>query len=345
MALEIVKAIDVAGAGGHQATLELCVGDVLDVSGQRPDLLVISSFPDDYYPSPGTVVEGLYRVGISVADLAADKHRDWRRDWQTWVSKPLVRGAPGKRVACFEHGHRRQPDTVVGNIFRALSELSLETKKPLGVVRMPLLSTGNQGADKFTMLGAILEQAYLRLSAGLPVKKLQVVIYQRTLGLHRLLVEAGDHLARCEYEWNGAHAENVNHDLFVSYQRQDQPFADSLVQALRQGRRDLQIFIDQEQLKTGSLWKTELIRAMQGSRHALCIVTDGYPKSVECIDEFHIARYRTPWRPGYLLPLFKLSRLLVEQLPRSISSVNGLQANCPPRKVEEVALEVLQALR
>lgn len=346
MTFKIVKTVDITDLYGNTRTLELCVGDVLDSGSGKPDLLVISSFPDDYYPATGTVVAGLDKAGVSVWELAEDKYLDWRRTWQTWVSKPLKRNAPCRRLACFEHGYGTEPDAVVGNVFRALCELSLKTDgHSLGVVRLPLLSTGNQEADKDTMLNAILEQAYTHLCAGLPVQRIQLVIHIRSRDLHGLLVEAGRRLASVELDWLGSQRGEVSHDLFVSYRRTDQCFVDALVDSLRLVRRGLQIFIDHESLQHGSPWKPDLIRALHGARHALCIVTDSYAESTECIDEFHIARLCGIRRSGYLLPLFNLSACPVHRLPHSIRSVNAMQANSPPRRIDEVARDIVDRMR
>jgi hypothetical protein len=108
---------------GNTSTLEICVGDVLSFkSDEYIDLLCLSAFLNDYYPMPGTIVWGLSNRGVDVSQVASDKHRDWRQNWQSWISKPLnKKDLPINRILCFEHGGKEEPSNVVGNIFRSVS--------------------------------------------------------------------------------------------------------------------------------------------------------------------------------------------------------------------------------
>jgi hypothetical protein len=234
----------------------------------------------------------------------------------------------------------------VGNVFRSLSELALEPGgRPFQLLRMPLLATGNQAADKISMLRAILDQAQMHLRAGLPIGNFQLVIHDSSPLLYALLLEAGEALARGEADWIAGRDAAKDHDIFVSYQSHDRPFVSKLVSSLRSSMDDLRVFIDQESLSVGSVWKPQLVNALFRSRHALCVITDRYASSVECIDEFHIARCCGLSRRGYLVPLLNLSKKAIGELPQSIRSVKGLPGGSPPRDVSEVAADVLKQIR
>ena len=346
MKLKVVKAYTVEDTKGDTHHLELCVGDLLGRGAGEPELLMISSFPDDYSPVQGTVVGALADIGVNVATLAAEKYRDWRRHWQTWFSHPLPKKSPVRQIGCFEHGFSLDPAAVVGNVFRSVSELALEPGgRPIQLLRMPLLATGNQASDKFSMLRAILDQAQLHLRAGLPIGTFQLVIHDSEPFLYALLLEAGEALARGEADWIAGRDAAEDHDIFVSYQSHDRPFVVDLVSSLRRSKRGLRVFIDQESLSVGSVWKPQLVNALFRSRHALCVITDRYAGSVECIDEFHIARCCALSRRRYLVPLLNLSEKAIGELPQSIRSVNGLHGRSPPRDVSEVAADVLKEIR
>jgi hypothetical protein len=76
------------------------------------------------------------------------------------MSEALPSSLPIGRILCFEHGRNREPSSVVGNVFRMVTEFALSSGSgKFRLLRLPLLSTGNQGADKSRMLEAIIRQA------------------------------------------------------------------------------------------------------------------------------------------------------------------------------------------
>jgi hypothetical protein len=341
--LILAHEVQVTSVSGERRSLQILVGDATDTRSGSVDMLAISCFPDSYVPTPRTLVASLALRGIDVEDVARDKARDWRQGWQTWISQPLGAGVSVGRLACFEHGLRRDAASVVGNLFRAISEFALEERTgDIGILRLPLLSTGDQGADKSQMLEALLRQAYTHLRGALPVRTVQLVIHDRDPDLHRLLVEAGLGLELVRSEWAKIRlSEEPQYDYFVSYRRADAPYVDQLLDALRSRQSSVRIFRDTDSLRQGFHWKPELVAGVYNSRRAVCVISDAYPDSVECVDEFHAALCCARHREGFLRPLLRLSERAVESLPASFRRVNMIDARSPPRTMEQILTAVL----
>jgi hypothetical protein len=344
MAIVIVHSLQIADLNGQQRQLQICVGDVTDPEGAGPpDLLAISCARNSYVPIPGTIVRSLADRGVLLRELARRKARDWRATWQAWISEELPAEAPVRRIVCFEHGPWLDPASVVGNVFRAVSEFALETATgDLSLLRVPLLATGQQQADKLEMLEAILREAHAHLQAGLPILTAQLVLNDRNADLLALLVVAGRRLEENRAEWLAAAAAKASaFDFFVSYRRQDAALVESLVATMRNRRRGLRVFRDQESLPSGVFWKSQLLTKLYQCRQALCVITDTYVDSVECIDEFHAALCCSRKRGHFLLPLLSLRDRSVDTLPLSIRSVNLIPAACPPNRIEDVVDRIL----
>ena len=72
-------------------------------------------------------------------------------------------------------------------------------------------------------------------------------------------------------------------------------------------------------------------------------MTDSYVDSGECIDEFHAALCCARHRESFLRPLLKLESRAVETLPLTFRQVNFIDANCPPRVLEDVVESILDS--
>lgn len=355
--LQPVHSVSITDANGVVRRLELLVGDVTAASQtEAVDLLVISAFPNNYLPTPGTIVRRLGEIGIDVQSEARRKSQDWRAQWYCWISGRLSEaGHYIRRLVCFEHGSTDSPENVVGNVFRSVREFLLITdevasdgsKQPEAeILRLPLLSTGNQGGSKMAMLAALITQAQLHLAAGMPVKRIQLVLWDGSQDLHALLVESGRVFEENRHGWQAGFesSQRPDLDLFVSYRHADQAAVSGLLNRLRQLRPQLGLFIDHEKLQPGSFWKPDLIKGLGRCRQALCLITDGYPESGECMDEFHAALCWRRKRPNYLLPLLSLRNKTVECLPESLRRIHCIPAACPPLSLDEIAWSVVRRL-
>ncbi|MFO0078849.1 MAG: TIR domain-containing protein [Planctomycetota bacterium] len=336
---------------GRERSLEFWIGDIATTSGSLPvDLLVFSAFPNDYLPIPGTVIHRLGEQGIDVARVAETKLFDFRESWQTWVSVRLEEQAAIKQLICFEPEVDTRAENLVGNVFRAVREnllsLGYSGERPIECLRLPLLATGQRRAAKREMLAAMLSQSYIHLGAGLPVRRLQIFLGLKDDGLDSLLFEAGIQLEQARQRWllDFATLPTPERDLFVSYRHHDLQILKPLLVELKRLRPELTLFMDREELEPGAYWKQDLIRGLSSCRRALCFVTEGYPRSVECMDEFHAGVLWGHRRPGFLVPVLNLDEKKIGELPETIRRVHCIMAGLPKQAVAEVAEEVIEKL-
>ena len=347
----LIHKASILGQDGKPKSLEVWLGDVTAPIGlHNPDLLVISAFPEDYTPTDGSVIGRLSHLGINVYAEARSKKYDWRESWNCWVSRPLQGNHIG-RLICFEHGWDKRPEHVIGNIFRTVREMVIiehseeSTRQGMETLRLPLVSTGDQLYPKREVLRAIITQSFLHLAAGLPVQRIQLVLKPKPHdnSLEPLLVELGICLEENRHQWQNDlwRRTQPDQDIFLSYRHQDLELVSPLLQSLKDHRPGLSVFIDHEGLEPGNPWKLELLKAMARCQKTLCIITDTYPDSVECIDEFHAALLQNNRQRGYLLSVLNLRTRRLGDLPESLRSVHHIHSRLPYEPADDLAQRLL----
>lgn len=277
---------------GSERFVKLLVGDLASLPAHEAvDVLVVSAFPDDYLPTPSSLIGALDRAGVSVADLAADKEIDLRRFSSCWLSRPIQQpNVPFNRILCFEPLYRGKAPELVGDVYRSIIPFTA-TDPPISQLAMPLLASGDQGETPVTMLDALTDASVHWLSAGLPIDCIKIVISERSDA--QPFREA---FARIKQQHANASSNKqrpeFRYDVFVSYSHSNKDEVDALVMELRRHRPDLRIFVDRQELRTGAAWQQHIYNSIDQSRKVICAFSQDYLQSKNCMEEFHIAMLR-----------------------------------------------------
>ena len=82
--------------GSEESRFELYQGDLSSMPPEEAvDVLVVSAFPDDYTPTPGSLIGALAKKGVSLAGLAEKKAVDLRGNYACWLSEEIMSPDPG----------------------------------------------------------------------------------------------------------------------------------------------------------------------------------------------------------------------------------------------------------
>lgn len=163
------------------ATIQLLQGDLTALPKEhQADILVISAFPNDYTPMPGSLMCALKEKGIDVGEMAKDKAVDLVSQLGCWLSKPLNSAQQDKfnfkQILCFEPSRQDgSPETVVGNIFRCINNFVFEDHN--NVIAMPVLASGKQKVPMEKMLPAMLDACIFWLESGIPLDTIKLMVH------------------------------------------------------------------------------------------------------------------------------------------------------------------------
>ena len=340
--MELLERITVPHATGARF-IELHHGDLTRIPpDEAVDLLVVSAFPDDYYPTPSSLIGGLHEAGLSVQALAENKAVDLRQAFSCWLSHdigPAFERFGFRRILCFEPRVRGAPQEVVGEIFQSLMPFA-HGEPPIRTVAMPLVASGDQRTPVEAMVDPLLEAASHWMALGLLIERLKIVARsseQASALIERFIAFRREHAPPPAPE-----PRRFTYDVFVSYSHQNRDAADYLVAELRRQRPDIRIFLDRQELDVGHSWQQTIFESLDDCQTVVTLYSPAYLESKVCKEEFNIALFRHRFsETGVLLPIYLSSA----DLPTYMQLVQYRDCRESDRvKLTEACIDILQHL-
>ena len=104
MALTVLNSMTIDHAGGGTRTIDLCHGDLTDLSSaDQVDYIAVSALPGDYTPTPDSLIGALNAKGVSVQAESGNKAANYEPTMPCWVSQDLSsKGLNFSRFVLFE---------------------------------------------------------------------------------------------------------------------------------------------------------------------------------------------------------------------------------------------------
>lgn len=176
MALQKLSQTEVYYGKSDKRVLSLWSGDLSALTTEdQVTCLALSALPGDYSPTGNSLIQALYRRGISVKDLAQDKLADFRNPYHCWISRE-VKGAAFQRIVVYEPSGHMQAYDHVNYLFSAIRSAQGNDNTPISVA-LSLLSTGSAGADEIEMMERIFSAAYHSCGMQFPFSEIKIVLY------------------------------------------------------------------------------------------------------------------------------------------------------------------------
>ncbi|XP_071958348.1 uncharacterized protein [Antedon mediterranea] len=278
--------------------IELCFGDIVKLPVKdKVDVVVASAFRGNYMPTAGSLIGALKRdLGIDVFKLAADKAEDLRDVHHCWWSQKLPEHLPFKRLMCFEAKHTgfSRPQELVGDVFRCLIPI---LKNQDGSVITPLLNTGSQGHNEKSMMNGMVEAAVNWMKAGLPLRKLKIVVYASKVSNKELLLKKNEQLCQLFEKLKGNYGMKelqrknvpIEYDVYLSTSKEDENIATVIKDKLRLAKPDIRIFGSQHEVNKEEVWQKDMYEVMIRCARVITVLTPHYLQSVSCMEQYNMA--------------------------------------------------------
>ncbi len=291
--MRLLETLLVRGDPGKK--VELYQGDLSALEPDEAiDLLVVSAFPNDYIPTPSSLIGALHQKGLSVAVLANNKEEDLRDNFSCWLSKEITFQKTElyfRRLLCFEPLIRGNPPEVVGDIFRALVPI-LGAHTDIKSIAMPIVAAGDQGHNVAQILCPLLEAAVHWMERGLPLDNIKIVAYSdfQANEAHTLFKKV-----KSDYEEPSRppSTSEMQYDIFISYAREDSEHVDNLISYISRAQPQIKIFLDRTDIDVGMPWQPKIFESLDDCRRVVSIFSPSYLSSKVCKEEFNIAWVRS----------------------------------------------------
>lgn len=290
------------------------------------DIIMVSAFIGDYSHASGTLIGALFNnLGLSTRELSKDKDMDLRTHYSCWLSKPLPQDLPFGRLLCFEKTRGSSDNSLKRQIRDVFKVLVPVLKNQNTSIITPLLSTGHQHSDEIIVLQSIVTGAISWIQAGLPLKKLKIVLYEDN---NKELNSKFAKLKETHLKSQSKRHAVKEHDIFLMHQPTDATIVSTLKQNLLSKNDKLSIYADPSEFDQKDVWQQEIFDLMMGSKRTVPVLTPNFIKSDECLEMFNMAICCTR-RKGkdFLVPLYFET---IQIIPVSISLVQFL--DCRVRK-------------
>jgi hypothetical protein len=318
---------------GEEKSISLYQGDLTKIpQSEAVDLLLVSAFPNDYIPTPSSLIGALDRIGVSVEDLSLRKEIDLRHPLSAWLTHDIAQSHPNvgfRRILCFETIEDKSPPEAIGDVFRAILPFAL-ADPPIRSIAMPVLASGDQRYDETVMFTAIFEAATHWLAAGLPMNKIKIVVHKEAMAmrLQTLFTELSQRqVSQLESVKERACDTDAPYHFFISYAHKDTVEVDLLLEQLLSRKPSLRVFRDKLRLDVGQSWQSELDTALENCQHVIAVYSPAYLKSKMCLEEFNMARLRHRESPTPVLTPVYLRETPLPLYMRTLQFIDCREAN------------------
>ncbi|XP_033121103.1 uncharacterized protein LOC117120195 [Anneissia japonica] len=167
------------------------------------------------------------------------------------------------------------------------------------------------------MMNGMVEAAVNWMKAGLPLRKLKIVLYAANVDDKRELLEKNKHMCKLfkdlkeRYGMKELAQKNIpiEYDAYISFSKEDEMFATIIKQKLELAKSDIRIFENQQEIKNEEVWQEDMYDVMMRCARVITVLTPQYLRSVSCMEQYNMALccHRTAERdiltPFYVEPI------------------------------------------
>jgi len=323
---------------------EICVkhGNIITLE-DNIDILTISAFQRNYFPTVGTMYKALYDCNIDVDKESLNPLYDLRDNCNIWLSKDIHNSKiPVKRIGCIEMEYdfkwNLNEDKMLQSItaYFHMLDLASAMDMEMDTIAMPMLGTGSQDLDTSLIVIPILTECINFLKRNKKVKK--IYFFDISEAKVKIFVE----MLNKSYIINNTDLEIRKPKMaFISYSSLDREIAEEVKEELK--KANIKVWIDKDNISLGSEYTEEIYYAIKKASHFIVIITPNSLKSKHVLREVALASDEYPHNIK-ILTLFNEDIKLTPSFIYYLSINQHQKLYVPPKqkRIEEVAETIIK---
>jgi hypothetical protein len=274
--------------------LQLLKGDLTNIpDSHKVDILVLSAYPNDYIPTPTSLIGALFSAGLSVGALARDKEVDLRTQFHCWLSKE-INFKNVRRILCFEPTERRLPYSLIAGIYQSIMPFTITHS--IKSVAMPLILTGDQGFSNQEVIKELISTSLFWLNNDTSLEVIKIV--ERSDAKIELLNKA----FKSQKPLYTQKANIEKYDFFISYSRKNTGLVKAIQEKLA---TKFKVFFDTDSIEVGSNWLGKINTSLENSERFIVCISPDYLDSKMCKYEYLFCNLKLINQgDDYVLPIY-----------------------------------------
>ena len=286
-------------SGEIQKTVSVHACDIreLDID---VDIMTVSSFYRDYYPTDGTLIEALACKGIDVQALADIPTIDLREPCNIWLSREVsgFTELPIKRIGCIEmstcthdrSAWRKQGALMLNSIRSYFKMLEIAAIMGISVERiiMPILGTGSQRISSDFVMTPILNECIQFLKSCHSARHIMIVTRDHETAFRFGMQLENSYSFRNEVSVRKRHetAGKQKQLAFISYSSKDKNVADNLCAKLE--ARGIRVWYAPRDVGAGD-YASSIVNAISNCTKFIVILSKNSLQSNHVLNEIDLA--------------------------------------------------------
>ncbi|KAJ8037709.1 hypothetical protein HOLleu_18600 [Holothuria leucospilota] len=150
------------------------------------------------------------------------------------------------------------------------------------------------------MIKGMVEAAVRWMKAGLPLRKLKIVLFARKIegnpkdaarsSGYRLTLDAFEKLKeKYDMQYMIPKEVKLEFDIYLSYSEADKSIVEKIQEKLQKNKEDVRIFSTRQQLDENSFWQEDMYEVMMKSARVITVLTPNYLQTTACLEQYNIA--------------------------------------------------------
>ena len=287
--------------GSVNKKISVLCGNITDLTVPL-DVMTVSAFKRDYYPTESSMIGALYKKDISVGRLSFDPFIDLRDICNIWLSHELDGDSKQiKRIGCIElkswriDSFQEESESSILNTIKSyffMLDIAVNSGIRIESLGLPIVGTGDQGISDHLVMIPIINECLHFLERNNCIREIYIMgrSYEKAKKIADQL-KSSYSLLQKSIESSAVELKQKESSLaFISYSSRDRNVADNLCSKLE--ANGIKVWYAPRNIDTSD-YASSIVYAISKCSHFIVILSQASLNSEHVLNEIDLAFQET----------------------------------------------------